>query len=71
MQNKAFSGTFGAKVEQFYLCTLKVAEVENKSLNLESMEQSYIFDFCSLFDMEQDKDVKSYIQQQRNKNKVR
>lgn len=33
------------------------------------MEQSYIFDFCSLFDMEQDKDVKSYIQQ-RNNNKV-
>lgn len=33
------------------------------------MKQSYIFDFCSLFDMEQDKDVKSYIQQ-RNKNKV-
>lgn len=35
------------------------------------MEQSYIFDFCALFDTEQDKDVKSYIQQQRNKNKVR
>lgn len=34
------------------------------------MEQSYIFDFCSLFDMEQDKDIKSYIQQQRNNNKV-
>ncbi len=32
------------------------------------MEQSYIFDFCSLFDMEQDKDIKSYIQQQRNNN---
>ena len=32
------------------------------------MEQSYIFDFCSLFDMEQDKDIKSYIQQ-RNKTK--
>ena len=28
------------------------------------MEQSYIFDFCTLFDTEQDKDIKSYIQQQ-------
>ena len=35
------------------------------------MKQSYIFDFCSLFDTEQDKDIKSYIQQQRNKNKAR
>lgn len=34
------------------------------------MKQSYIFDFCSLFDTEQDKDIKSYIQQ-RNKTKVR
>ena len=34
------------------------------------MEQSYIFDFCSLFDMEQDADIKSYTQQQRNNNKV-
>ena len=35
------------------------------------MEQSYIFDFSTLFDTEQDKDIKSYIQQQRNNNKVR
>ena len=34
------------------------------------MEQSYIFDFCSLYNTEQDKDIKSYIQQQRNNNKV-
>ena len=33
------------------------------------MEQGYIFDFCSLYNTEQDKDVKSYIQQ-RNNNKV-
>lgn len=30
------------------------------------MEQSYIFDFCSLFDMEQDADIKSYQQQSNN-----
>lgn len=35
------------------------------------MEQNYIFDFCSLYNTEQDKDIKSYIQQQRNNNKVR
>ena len=29
------------------------------------MEQSYIFDFCSLFDTEQDKDIRNYQQQQR------
>lgn len=33
------------------------------------MEQSYIFDFCTLYNMEQAKDIKSYIQQ-RNNNKV-
>lgn len=32
------------------------------------MEQSYIFDFCSLFDMEQAKDIEHY-KQQRNNNK--
>ena len=35
------------------------------------MEQSYIFEFCTLFDTEQDKDIKSYIQQRDNNNKVR
>ena len=35
------------------------------------MEQNYIFDFCTLFDTEQDKDIKSYIQQRDNNNKVR
>ena len=34
------------------------------------MEQSYIFDFCTLFDTEQAKDIEHY-QKQRNKNKVR
>lgn len=34
------------------------------------MDKSYIFDFCTLYNMEQEKDVKSYIQQQRNNNKV-
>ena len=33
------------------------------------MEQNYIFDFCSLFDMEQAKDIEHY-QKQRNNNKV-
>lgn len=33
------------------------------------MEQSYIFDFCSLFDIEQTKDLEHY-KQQRNNNKV-
>ena len=33
------------------------------------MEQNYIFDFCSLFDMEQAKDIERY-KQQRNNNKV-
>lgn len=32
------------------------------------MEQSYIFDFCTLFDMEQAKDIE-YYQEQRNNNK--
>ena len=27
------------------------------------MEQSYIFDFCTLFDVEQSKDIKDYILQ--------
>ena len=27
------------------------------------MKQSYIFDFCSLFDMEQSKDIKDYMEQ--------
>ena len=30
------------------------------------MKQSYIFDFCSLFDMEQAKDIKSYMEQSNN-----
>ena len=34
------------------------------------MEQSYIFDFCSLFDTEQAKDIEHYQKQQRNNNKV-
>ena len=33
------------------------------------MEQSYIFDFCTLFDMEQAKDIEKYYKQQRNNNK--
>lgn len=32
------------------------------------MKQSYIFDFCTLFDMEQAKDIERY-KQQRNTNK--
>ena len=32
------------------------------------MKQSYIFDFCSLFNIEQDKDIRNY-KQQRNNNK--
>lgn len=32
------------------------------------MKQSYIFDFCTLFDMEQAKDIEHY-KQQRNNNK--
>lgn len=32
------------------------------------MEQSYIFDFCTLFDTEQEKDIE-YYQEQRNNNK--
>lgn len=31
------------------------------------MEQSYIFDFCSLFDMEQTKDIDNYLSEQNNK----
>ena len=35
------------------------------------MEQSYIFDFCTLYNnMEQAKDLEHYQQQQRNNNKV-
>ena len=30
------------------------------------MEQSYIFDFCSLFDMEQAKDIDNYQKQSIN-----
>ena len=30
------------------------------------MEQSYIFDFCTLFDMEQAKDIERYKQQRNN-----
>lgn len=30
------------------------------------MEQNYIFDFCTLFDMEQAKDIKSYMEQSNN-----
>ena len=33
------------------------------------MKQSYIFDFCTLFYMEQAKDIEHYQQQQRNNNK--
>ena len=32
------------------------------------MEQSYIFDFCTLYNMEQAKDLEHYQQQQRNNN---
>ena len=31
------------------------------------MEQSYIFDFCTLFDMEQGKDIDNYLSGQNNK----
>ena len=31
------------------------------------MEQSYIFDFCTLFDMEQCKDIDNYLSGQNNK----
>lgn len=34
------------------------------------MEQNYIFDFCTLYNMEQAKDLEHYQQQQRNNNKV-
>ena len=34
------------------------------------MKQSYIFDFCTLYNMEQSKDLEHYQQQQRNNNKV-
>lgn len=33
------------------------------------MEQSYIFDFCTLYNMEQAKDIEIYYKQQRNNNK--